>query len=50
VVLYRRDGDLYCRALELLEIDGHVCDGRGQLGHNSHISGSDFSMSLEELS
>lgn len=50
VVLYRRDGGLYCRALELLEIDGHVCDGRGQLGHNSHISGSDFSMSLEELS
>jgi hypothetical protein len=50
VVLYRRDGDLFCRAMDSLEIDGRLCDGRGQIHANSHVSGSDFSMSLEELS
>jgi hypothetical protein len=50
VVLYRRDGELYCRAMDSIEIDGHLCDGHGQLGPNSHVSGSDFSLSLEELS
>jgi hypothetical protein len=50
VVLYRRDGELFCRAMESIEIDGHLCDGRGPLSSNSHVSGSDFSMSLEELS
>ncbi len=49
VVLYRRDGDLCCRAMEAIEIDGRLCDGRGQLHQNSHVTGSDFSMSLEEL-
>ncbi len=49
VVLYRRDGDLYCRAMDSLEIDGRLCDGRGQIHQNSHVSGTDFSMSLEEL-
>ncbi len=50
VVLYRRNGELFCRAMDSIEIDGHLCDGRGQLASNSHVSGSDFSMSLEELS
>jgi hypothetical protein len=50
VVLYRRDGELCCRAMDAIEIDGRLCDGRGQLHRNSHVSGSDFSMSLEELS
>lgn len=50
VVLYRRDGELFCRAMESIEIDGHLCDGRGRLSSNSHVSGSDFSLSLEELS
>ncbi len=50
VVLYRREGDLYCRAMDSIEIDGQLCDGRGQLASNSHVSGSDFSLSLEELS
>jgi hypothetical protein len=50
VVLYRRDGDLFCRAMDSIEIDGVSCDGRGQIHRNSHVSGSDFSMSLEELS
>jgi len=49
VVLYRQDDGLYCRAMEALEIDGELCDGRGRLNTSSHIAGSDFSMSLEEL-
>ncbi|MBM4094997.1 MAG: FHA domain-containing protein [Planctomycetes bacterium] len=49
VVLYRRDGALFCRAMESIEIDGQLCDGRGQLGLNSHVTGGDFSLSLEEL-
>lgn len=50
VVLYRRDGELYCRAMNSIEIDGQTCDGRGRLQRNAHVSGNDFSLSLEELS
>jgi hypothetical protein len=49
VVLYRRDDELYCRAMDSIEIDGQLCDGRGRIGPNSHVAGSDFSMSLEQL-
>ena len=49
VVLYRQDDQLYCRAMDAIEIDGELCDGRGRLHTNSHVAGSDFSMSLEEL-
>jgi hypothetical protein len=35
--------------MESIEIDGALCDGRGKLDVNSHVVGSDFSMSLEEL-
>lgn len=49
VVLYRQDDALYCRAMDSIEIDGALCDGRGRLDVNSHVVGSDFSMSLEEL-
>ncbi|MEX0818935.1 MAG: FHA domain-containing protein [Pirellulaceae bacterium] len=49
VVLYRQDGELYCRTMDAIEIDGELCDGRGRLNSNSHVAGSDFSMSLEEL-
>lgn len=49
VVLYRQDDELYCRAMNAIEIDGELCDGRGRLNSNSHVAGSDFSMSLEEL-
>ena len=31
VVLYRRDDELYCRAMDSIEIDGQLCDGRGGL-------------------
>ena len=49
VVLYRNEDKLYCRAMESLEIDGKLCDGRGKLGPNSRVVGSDFSLSLELL-
>jgi hypothetical protein len=49
VVLYRRDDELYCRAMDSIEIDGRLCDGRGRIGPNSHVAGNDFSMSLEQL-
>ncbi|MDP6466906.1 MAG: FHA domain-containing protein [Pirellulaceae bacterium] len=49
VVLYRQNDELYCRAMDSIEIDGALCDGRGRLEVNSHVVGSDFSMSLEEL-
>lgn len=49
VVLYRRDEELCCRAMDSIEIDGRRCDGRATLAPNSHVSGSNFSMSLEAL-
>ena len=49
VVLYRRDGQLYCRAREGVEVDGRFCDGEGLLNRNSHVVGTDFSLSLEEI-
>lgn len=49
VVLFRQDDELYCRAMQAIEIDGEFHDGRGRLGCNSHVAGGDFSLSLEEL-
>jgi hypothetical protein len=49
VVLYREGDELYCRAMDAIEIDGLLCDGRGRVNGNSHVVGNDFSMSLEEL-
>lgn len=49
VVLFRRDGHLYCRAGEPIEIEGVVFSGRGRLEGNCHVVGTDFSLSVEEL-
>lgn len=49
VVLYRQEEKLFCRAMESLEIDGQLHDGRGKLGPDSRVVGSDFSLSLELL-
>lgn len=49
VVLFRHDGQLCCRAVKSLEIDGEFCDGRGGLNPDSHVAGSDFSFSLEPI-
>ncbi len=47
VVLYRGDGQIMCRAMESIEIDGKLHDGRGAVQPGSHVMGSDFSLSLE---
>ncbi|MCY2987187.1 MAG: FHA domain-containing protein [Planctomycetota bacterium] len=49
VVFYRRDGRLYCRARDGLEIDGRFCHGEGLVHPNSHVVGTDFSLSLESV-
>jgi hypothetical protein len=49
VVLYRHDDELFCRSVAPIEIDGQLCEGRGRLGGNSRVVGSDFSLCLEEL-
>lgn len=49
VVLYRQDGQLYCRAMDSVEIDGQLFDGRGPVGLSSRVVGADFSLSLEEI-
>jgi hypothetical protein len=47
VILYRQDEQLFCRAMESLEIDGQVVDGRGEVTRHSRIVGADFSLTLE---
>ncbi|MEX2176173.1 MAG: FHA domain-containing protein [Pirellulaceae bacterium] len=47
VVLYRQDERIFCRAMESIEIDGKLHDGRGQVRPGSQVLGGDFSMSLE---
>lgn len=49
LVLYRQDGRLLCRAMESIEIDGKLCDGRGPLTTRSRVVGSDFSLSIEPI-
>ncbi len=49
VVLYRHADDLFCRASEPIEIDDCVHDRRGKVGWNSHVSGSEFALSLERV-
>lgn len=49
VVLFRQEEKLFCRAMESIEIDGKLHDGRGRLLPNSHVLGSDFSLTLEPV-
>ncbi|WP_254511993.1 FHA domain-containing protein [Anatilimnocola floriformis] len=49
VVLYRQEENLFCRAMESLEIDGRLQEGRGRLSVRSRIVGPDFSLSLEPV-
>lgn len=49
VVLYRHEGELYCKAADSIQIDEKVCAGRGRITTNSHVSGSDFSLRLEQV-
>jgi hypothetical protein len=49
LVLARQSGELFCRAMQPIEIDGRQCDGRGKLSFASRISGEDFSVTLEPV-
>ena len=49
VVLYRTDDKIMCRAMESIEIDGQLHDGRGTVRPGSHVVGTDFSLSLEAV-
>lgn len=50
VVLFRRDGSLYCRAKEGVQVDGRFCDDQSPVRGDSHVVGDDFSFSLEPVS
>jgi hypothetical protein len=49
VVLYRQDERIFCRAMESIEIDGKLHDGRGPVRPGSQVLGTDFSMTLEAV-
>jgi hypothetical protein len=49
VVLYRSDEKIMCRAMESIEIDGQLHDGRGPVRPGSHVLGNDFSLTLEAV-
>ena len=49
VVLYRSEERIMCRAMESVEIDGKLHDGRGPVRPGSHVVGGDFSFSLEAV-
>jgi hypothetical protein len=47
VVLYRSEDKIMCRAMESIEIDGRLQDGRGAIHPGSRVIGTDFSLSIE---
>jgi hypothetical protein len=49
LVIYRQDGELWCRAPGTFQIDGRPCEGEGRLTRRSQVVGEEFSLSLEEL-
>jgi len=50
VILYRQGAEIWCRATGVLEIDGQRhADGCGRVSLDSHVSGDDFTLSLESL-
>jgi hypothetical protein len=49
VVLYRSEDKIMCRAMESIEIDGQLHDGRGSVRPGSHVVGTDFSLTLEAV-
>lgn len=49
VVFFRQQDELFCRAMESLEVDGVLSEGRCKLNWNSSIAGDTFAMKLEPL-
>lgn len=48
-ILFRREGELYCRMAGEFKIDGVVCTGSGRITRNSRIEGDGFSFNLEAI-
>ncbi len=49
LVLFRQGTDLFCRGSEYLEIDGRKSFDGIPIRHNSHLAGTNFAVSLEDL-
>lgn len=49
VVLFGAGDALACRAVGEFQIDGEPCTSRGQLHGQAHVTGEDFSFSLEAM-
>jgi len=49
VVLFRRDEQLFCRALEPLELNGRRCEGQMPVTLGTYVEGSDFSFCLRQV-
>jgi hypothetical protein len=49
LVIFRQDGELWCRTSGTFQVDGRPCEGEGRLTRRSQVVGEDFSLSLEEL-
>ncbi len=49
LVIFRRNGQLFCNSKGTLEVDGDINDGPRQLSTNSRISGADFAVTLEPI-
>ena len=48
-ILFRKDGQMYCRAAGPIEVDDRPCDESTPIQYNSRITGSDFALSLEGI-
>jgi hypothetical protein len=49
VILYRHEGELFCRTEETFEIDGLRHHRRGRIHRNARVVGEGFSFSLEAI-
>lgn len=49
VVLFERNGELYCRTPGTVEIDGNTTRRRGLITRSSRVQGDHFSFSLEPI-
>ena len=49
VLLYPRQGEIYCRTDKPVVIDGAVCPGGGRIGRYSRVEGDGFSFNLEPI-
>ena len=49
LVFFQQKGQLFCKSLRPINVDGSNVDGKHELTRNSRIEGEDFSMTIEPL-